>query len=490
MAFLEYVNTRLEYVTSQLDIGMNKIGAEFTQLSHDVARDIIKGMPCLQEADATAITRALVKGPLSEGDNVKIGASLRSKVRGSSEGAAIASKLRESNEVEKCLLSKTASYSRQMAIWLLASSIEAKLVVEPSYDDPVRAAKAAADAYEKFIADLKTASEAKKKYWDEIGMKNQVRDALALSCMCIVGMRDSDAFYSTVAQALGKKELLEVEKSQFANSYMKLMKEVPGHFASQGDLKKEKRMRREPGSKPDQADGEAANAADIKSVRTTKSKKEKLESTAAEAAASAADVQSFQPAFVPSAGTAASAAHDLSFQPAYVPVSLCNQSSLSQPARDWHYGYQDCNGLWHIASAVSTDEDFVQVEQNVAEMDPLNGAMIRRFFDERYYGAYVIRILQSLSTTERLYIVQYQGLSTEILQQSVVQQGVEDLANPSAPQGYYGKKDFFLQHEDNIPEATATMKEFAKSKEPHLTATLNKFGAPSIPERTPEDGDM
>ena len=162
MAFLEYVNTRLEYVTIQLDIGLNKIGAEFTQLSHDVARDIIKGMPCLQEADATAITRALVKGPLSEGDNVKIGASLRSKVRGSSEGAAIASKLRESNEVEKCLLSKTASYSRQMAIWLLASSIEAKLVVEPSYDDPVRAAKAAADAYEKFIADLKTASEAKK----------------------------------------------------------------------------------------------------------------------------------------------------------------------------------------------------------------------------------------------------------------------------------------------------------------------------------------
>ena len=321
-------------------------------------------------------------------------------------------------------------------------------------------------------------------------MKNQVRDALALSCMCIVGMRDSDAFYSTVAQALGKKELLDVEKSQFAHSYMKLMKEVPGHFASQGDLKKEKRMRREPGSKPDQADGEAANAADIKSVRTTKSKKEKLESTAAEAAASAADVQSFQPAFVPSAGTAASAAHVQSFQPAYVPVSLCNQSSLSQPARDWHYGYQDCNGLWHIASAVSTDEDFVQVEQNVAEMDPLNGAMIRRFFDKRYYGAYVIRILQSLSTTERLYIVQYQGLSTEILQQSVVQQGVEDLANPSAPQGYYGKKDFFLQHEDNIPEATATMKEFAKSKEPHLTATLNKFGAPSIPERTPEDGDM
>ena len=81
MAFLEYVNTRLEYVTSQLDIGMKKIGAEFTQLSHDVARDIIKGMPCLQEADATAITRALVKGPLSEGDNVKIGFSLRSKLR-------------------------------------------------------------------------------------------------------------------------------------------------------------------------------------------------------------------------------------------------------------------------------------------------------------------------------------------------------------------------------------------------------------------------
>ena len=494
MAFLEYVNTRLEYVKIHLDIGL--IGAdEFTQLSHEAARDIIKGMPCLQEADATAITRALVKGPLSEVDNVKIGASLRSKVRGSSEGAAIASKLRESNEVEKCLLSKTASYSRQMAIWLLASSIEAKLVVEPSYDDPVRAAKAAADAYEKFLAELKTASEATKLYWEEIRVGHAVRDALALSCMSIVGMRDSDAFYSTVAEALGR-ELLEVEESQIGNSYKNLMKEVPGHFASQSDLRK--RMRRKPGkgtgieagSKPDQADGEAANAPDIKSVRTTKSKKEKLESTAAEAAASAADVQSFQPAFVPSAGTAASAAHDLSFQPAYVPVSLCNQSSLSQPARDWHYGYQDCNGLWHIASAVSTDEDFVQVEQNVAEMDPLNGAMIRRFFDKRYYGAYVIRILQSLSTTERLYIVQYQGLSTEILQQSVVQQGVEDLANPSAPQGYYGKKDFFLQHEDHIPEATATMKEFAKSKEPHLTATLNKFGAPSIPERTPEDGDM
>ena len=114
-----------------------------------MARDIIKGMLCLQEADATAITRALVKGPLSEGDNVKIGFSLRSK-------------LREGDEVEKCLLSKSASSSRQMAIWLLASSIEAKLVVEPSYDDPVRAAKAAADAYEKFLAESKTASEAKK----------------------------------------------------------------------------------------------------------------------------------------------------------------------------------------------------------------------------------------------------------------------------------------------------------------------------------------
>ena len=34
MAFLEYVNTRLEYVTGQLDIGMNEFGAEFKQLSH------------------------------------------------------------------------------------------------------------------------------------------------------------------------------------------------------------------------------------------------------------------------------------------------------------------------------------------------------------------------------------------------------------------------------------------------------------------------
>ena len=38
MASLEYVNTRLEYVTGQLDIGMNKFGAEFKQLSHDVAK--------------------------------------------------------------------------------------------------------------------------------------------------------------------------------------------------------------------------------------------------------------------------------------------------------------------------------------------------------------------------------------------------------------------------------------------------------------------
>ena len=71
-------------------------------------------------------------------------------------------------------------------------------------------------------------------------MKNQVRDALALSCMSIVGMRDSDAFYSTVAEALGR-ELLEVEESQIGNSYKNLMKEVPGHFASQSDLRKRRR---------------------------------------------------------------------------------------------------------------------------------------------------------------------------------------------------------------------------------------------------------
>ena len=98
--------------------------------------------------------------------------------------------------------------------------------------------------------------------------------------MSIVGMRDSDAFYSTVAEALGR-ELLEVEESQIGNSYKNLMKEVPGHFASQSDLRK--RMRRKPGkgtgieagSKPDQADGEAANAPDIKSVRSTVSKNKK-----------------------------------------------------------------------------------------------------------------------------------------------------------------------------------------------------------------------
>ena len=247
--------------------------------------------------------------------------------------------------------------------------------------------------------------------------------------MCIVGMRDSDAFYSTVAQALGKKELLEVEKSQFAHSYMKLMKEVPGHFASQGDLRK--RMRRQPGSKPDQADGEAANAPDIKSVRTTKSKKKKLESTAAEAAASAAHVQSFQPA--------------------YVPVSLCNQSSLSQPARDWHYGYQDCNGLWHIASAVSTDEDFVQVEPNQAAKDPLNGAMIRRLFGDRWYGAQVMSIHEKLSTGDWWYTVRYQDGTTEILQDYIVQQGVQDLHGPPPPHADPGtlEQHYYTEHADN-----------------------------------------
>jgi len=145
------------------------------------------------------------------------------------------------------------------------------------------------------------------------------------------------------------------------------------------------------------------------------------------------------------------------------------------------------------ASAVSTHEDFVQVEPIVAEMDPLNGAMIRRPFGERYYDAQVISIQQRLSTSERWYIVQYQDGTTEVLQESVVQQGVEDLANPSAARGYYGKNEFFLQREDGIPEATpmtATLKEFAKSKEPHLTAKLKKFALPRIPETTPEDGDM
>ena len=142
---------------------------------------------------------------------------------------------------------------------------------------------------------------------------------------------------------------------------------------------------------------------------------------------------------------------------------------------------------------MSTDEDFVQVERIVAEMDPLNGAMIRRPFGERYYGAYVISIQQSLSTSERWYIVQYQDGTTEVLQESVVQQGVEDLANPSAARGWYGKNEFFLPR---IPEATpmtATLKEFALPRIPEataMTAKLKKFALPRTPETTPEDGDM
>ena len=100
---------------------------------------------------------------------------------------------------------------------------------------------------------------------------------------------------------------------------------------------------------------------------------------------------------------------------------------------DWrhadYYGYQD----FRSGSAVFAHEDFVQVEPNQAAKDPLNGAMIRRLFGDRWYGAQVMSIHEKLSTGDWWYTVRYQDGTTEILQDYIVQQGVQDLLGPPPP---------------------------------------------------------
>ena len=283
---------------------------------------------------------------------------------------------------------------------------------------PVAAARAAAAAYDEVRAALRGCPQEEEEFVRDASVP--VRDAVVLSCMCLSGYRDRDAFAAALQDAFGRQLDDEKLESQLHNAYSHLMESVPGAFTSRSKMRTRRarqRVVRAAEAEPEQADGEAPDAS---AKRASSSSARSTVSTAASATAPAVHVPPFQPAYINPVLTSGFGAEDR------------NGGNGSAPG-DWrhadYYGYQD----FRSGSAVFAHEDFVQVEPNQAAKDPLNGAMIRRLFGDRWYGAQVMSIHEKLSTGDWWYTVRYQDGTTEILQDYIVQQGVQDLHGPPPP---------------------------------------------------------
>jgi len=323
----------------------------------------------------------------------------------------------DSEDVEKALLTICARVNRKLAVDVLLRNNAAKVPLTEAHrklseftltnvEDPVAGARAAAGAYDEVCLALRTCSTLEAECVRVAAVS--VRDAVVLSCMCVSGYRDRYAFAAALEDAF-LRQLDDEEKlsSQLYNAFHHLMENVPGAF--QGTTQKRTQMRKQQ-QRQRQRPGRGRAKADVEPTAVAGM------STAASITVPAVLVQSHQLAYIASRKGAVDRTGDSFFPPG-----------------DWRHagcdGYQDFRSV----SAVSSHDDFVQVEPRQSAQDPLIGVNIRRRFGDCWYGAQVMSIHQQLSTGDWCYIVRYSDGTTEFLQNYMLHQGVLDLLGPSPP---------------------------------------------------------
>jgi len=349
--------------------------------------------------------------------------------------ADAASTSERGDAVERALLTIPARNGRKLAVEILHrdNAVRGRLTeahrklhefTSRNVEDPVAGAEAAAGAYDEVLAALRDCPKEEKGFVRDAGVA--VRDAVVLSCMCLSGYRDRDTFVAALESAFGRQLDDEKLESQLHNAYSHLMESVPGAFTSRSKMRTRRARQRvvraaEAEPEPEQADGEAPYASTV--------------STAASSSAPAVQVPPFQPAYI---------------NPVMSPFFRAEDRNGGYAPEEWihaeFYGYQD----FRSGSAVFAHEDFAQVEPNQAAKDPLNGAMIRRFFGDRWYGGQVMKIHEKQSTGELWYEVRYQDGTFEVLQGYIVQQGVQDLHGPPPPHADPGtlEQHYYTEHAD------------------------------------------
>ena len=320
----------------------------------------------------------------------------------------------DSEDVEKALLTICARVNRNVAVDVLLRNNAAKVPLTEAHrklseftltnvEDPVAGARAAAGAYDEVCLALRHCSPSEAECVRVAAVS--VRDAVVLSCMSVSGYRDRYAFAAALDDAFIREVKVDDDLySQLYNSYHHLMATVPGAF--QGGKEKRTLLRRQYNkrsrgraavSQPSQADVEPTAVAGM--------------STAASITVPAVLVQS-----IASRKGAVDRTGDSFFPPG-----------------DWRHagcdGYQDFRSV----SAVSSHDDFVQVEPRQSAQDPLIGVNIRRLLGDAWYDAQIMSMHQQLCTGDWCYIVRYSDGTTEFLQNYMLHQGVLDLLGPSPP---------------------------------------------------------
>jgi len=364
--------------------------------------------------------------------------ALRKELRKAVEAADAASTSERGEVVERGLLTMSSKIARNWAVETLLRDNAARGRLAEAHrklheftsrnvEDPVAGAEAAAGAYDEVLAALRDCPKEEKGFVRDAGVA--VRDAVVLSCMCLSGYRDRDTFVAALESAFGRQLDDEKLESQLHNAFSHLMESVPGAFSSKTNIKKRTRRERQRGvraaeAEPEQADGEAPDASTV--------------STAASTTAPAVHVPPFQPAYINPVLTPGFGAEDRN--------GGYNSSALEGWSHADYNGYQ----YFRSGSAVFAREDFAQVEPNQAAKDPLNGAMIRRLFGDRWYGALVMSIHEKHSTGDWWYAVRYEDGTIEILQDYIVQQGVQDLHGPPPPHADPGtlEQHYYTEHAD------------------------------------------
>jgi len=337
----------------------------------------------------------------------------------------------EGNEaVEKALLAIGARATRKLAVELLSRDTPARERMAAAYhklhaftstseEDPHAGAQAAADAYIEHRAAMLGCPPEMDEFLKDAAVP--VRDAVVLSCLSLSGYRNRDDFATALEDVFGRVIDDDKVDSQLHNTYSHLMGKLPGAFASRSKMRTRRarqRVVRATGVGPEQADGETPDASPTRTLTSTAPVRMPI---AALTTIPEEHVQQFQPAYTSQMLTPGfdTEDHDGGYGPA--------PGYLTQA--DFYNGYQH----FESGSAGLPYEDFEQVEPNQATQDPLNDAMIRRLFDDGWYGAQVIGIFRQLSTEQRWYTVRYRNGATEDLPNDIVQQGVQDLHGPPSP---------------------------------------------------------
>ena len=349
--------------------------------------------------------------------------ALAKKAREAADTASTA----EGNEaVEKGLLAIAARATRKLAVELLSRDCPAREPMAAAYhklhaftstseEDLHAGAQAAADAYIEHRAAMLGCPPEMDEFLKDAAVP--VRDAVVLSCLSLSGYRNRDDFATALEDVFGRVIDDDKVDSQLHNTYSHLMGNVPGAFTSRSKMRTRRarhRVVRATEVEPEQADGEVPDASPTRTLTSTAPVRMPI---AALTTIPEEHVQQFQSAYTSQMLTPGfdTEDHDGGYGPA--------PGYLTQAD---YYGYQH----FESGSAGFPYEDYEQVEPNQAIKDPLNGAKIRRLFDDGWYGGQVISIFRQLSTEQSWYTVRYRNGATETLPNYIVQQGVRDLHGP------------------------------------------------------------